>query len=293
MKINSLGFANKLIKYLLLSVAILYVAVYLFVAVSRIRYPFVLEWIEGGMLSEVKRILAGEKLYVKPSLNFITFIYAPLYFYVSAFAAKILGEGFMPLRFVSLLSSFGCFSVIYFFVRRETGSAFPAVLSSCLFSATFLIGGSWFDIAKSDSLFMLLLLISLYFIRFGTSAKSYILAGVFISLSFLTKQTALVIFLPLALYCVYHNRRYAFLFIGTTAILIGGSTLLLNYIHDGWYYYYVFALPGQRPDPFLKEMYLGFWFEDLMTPLPIACVMAVFYLVLQFFNQKKMTLPFI
>ena len=36
------------------------VGAYLFIALSRLAYPFALEWLEGNSLVEVHRILAGQ-----------------------------------------------------------------------------------------------------------------------------------------------------------------------------------------------------------------------------------------
>ena len=87
--------------------AVLYVVVFCVIVVSRISYPYELEWMEGGSVDHVKRILSGLQLYVEPDLQFVPFIYTPVYFYVSALFSKLLGIGFFPLRMVSFLSSLG------------------------------------------------------------------------------------------------------------------------------------------------------------------------------------------
>jgi 4-amino-4-deoxy-L-arabinose transferase-like glycosyltransferase len=47
------------------------------------------------------RVLQHQPLYVPPQIAFIPFEYPPLYFWVSALVAKIVGIGFFPLRLVS------------------------------------------------------------------------------------------------------------------------------------------------------------------------------------------------
>ena len=97
-----------ILRRVLPGIAAAYILVYLAVALLRLRYPFQLEWIESGSLDQVRRILSGRKLYARPSLGFVSFIYTPVYFYVSAAAARVLGDGFLPLRLVSLAASLGC-----------------------------------------------------------------------------------------------------------------------------------------------------------------------------------------
>lgn len=274
-----------LLRHILLATAASYVLVYLFIAFCRIQYPFELEWMEGGSVEQVSRILSGQKLYVKPSLDFVPYVYNPLYFYLSAVAAKVIGIGFTPLRLISLLSSIGCFLIIFAMVKRETGSNFSSILASSLFAATFRISGAWFDIARADSLFLFFLLAAVYLIKFKESVKSYILAGVLISLSFLTKQTALIVSLPIMLYAILINRRHSLFLIGTVVLAVGGSVLLLDYIHDGWYFYYIFHLPAQHT--ISKSKLVLFWSSDILLPLAIAFAMSVFYTFTQLNSNRK------
>ena len=277
--------ASTLLRYALLTSAAAYIAVFLILAFFRIRYPFELEWMEGGVLDHVRRVLAGQKVYVSPSLEFVTFLYTPLYYYLSAGVAKVMGIGFMPLRLVSFVSSLGSFFIIFLMVRRETGSRYSGVLASCLFAATFQISGAWFDLARVDSLFLFLLLAGLYLVRFGASAKAYALAGTVISLSFLAKQTAVLISAPVMLYCFHLNRRHSFYFGGAIVAILGPGAVLLHYIHDGWFTYYTLLIP-KRLD-FLEEMFVHFWTKDLISPLPIACIMSIFYLSGQLLNRAR------
>ena len=285
MKANTSDQTAKFLRYLLLSVAICFLAAYLILAFLRIRYPFELEWMEGACVDHVLRILSGERLYVSPSLEFVPFMYTPLYFYLSAAVSSIIGVGFLPLRLVSLISSLGCLWLIFLFVKKETGSALWGMLSSSLFAATFRAGGAWFDVARADSLFLFLLLGGLYLIKFRHSSKSYLLSGVLVSLSFLTKQVALIILLPAAVYCVLRNGRRSVYFIGTVVGIVGLSTYLLNWIHDGWYSYYVFHLPRQHLIE--KGMYVDFWTKDIMWTLPVAFILSLSYIVLQVLSSDK------
>jgi len=283
-KPNIPDWISKLLYSILFVVTIIYVVAYLAIALSRIKYPFELEWMEGAMVDHVRRILAGEKLYVAPSLEFIPYLYPPLYFYLSALISSVIGIGFLPLRFISFVSSLGCFFVIFLIVQKETQDKFSGIMASSLYAATYKLSGAWFDISRIDSLFLFFLLSAIYFVRFGNSIKEYIFAGVLISLSFLTKQTALIISLPIMLYVILINRRYAVFFICTTIFIIGISTIILNHIHNGWYKYYIFDLAGQHP--LEKEMIFGFWNEYIL-PLKIAFVMAIFYLISMLFNKNR------
>jgi hypothetical protein len=287
METDTLGRYSKLLKYALAVITLLYIGTYLVLVFVRIRYPFELEWMEGGLVDQVNRILAGKALYVRPSPEFVPFAYPPVYFYVAALASSVLGAGFLAARLVSVVSSLGCFLIIFLFVKRETGSRFSGLLASGLFAATYRLSGDWLDIARVDSLFLFLLLAALYLIRFKSSPGSYVLAGALISLSFLTKQTAMVIALPIMLYCAFLNWRRSIVLIGTVAALIGMGTLILNYIYGGWFNYYVFYIP--RYHPLVRSMFVSFWTADIISVLPVAFIMAIFCIFIQLSDSPRET----
>ena len=100
-----------------------FLLMYVVVAVLRIRSPFELEWIEGGVVDDVRHILAGHQLYVRPSIKFMPYIYTPLYYYVAAGAAKVFGIGFFPLRLVSFVASLGAFGAVDCWWPRRRATA--------------------------------------------------------------------------------------------------------------------------------------------------------------------------
>jgi 4-amino-4-deoxy-L-arabinose transferase-like glycosyltransferase len=280
-----------ILKVALVIMASLYIVVYCVVAFLRIQYPFELEWMEGGSVDRVRRILAGQDLYVSPSLQFVPFIYPPLYYFVSAVVSKIIGVGLIPLRLTSVGASLGCLFFIFLIAKRETGSIFSGILAAGLFAATFPLSGAWLDIAREDTLFLFFLLAALYVVKFKTSARSFALASVLISLAFLTKQTALAAFLPIMVYCVSTNARRSIFLLGAVVVLIGASSLLFSHIYDGWYDYYVFNLPRQHP--ILRGMALDFWTPDIMAPLTIAFIMSLFFIFQVLSSLEEHTLFYV
>lgn len=280
MKTNTIKRISDILKYLLVGVAVVYLLVYLFVALSRMGYPFDLEWMEGGAVDHVRWILAGRALYGKPTLEFVPFAYTPLYYYLSAGVAYVLGVGFTPLRLISFLASLGCFAIIYLWVRRETRGALFGVLAAGMFAATFRLGGAWLDLARVDTLFLLLLLSALYTLRRRQDAQARlahsILAGLLIVLAFQAKQTALVVALPLMAYALLTDARRAWAFIGTVVVGVAGSVLVLNYLCNGWYNYYVFDLP--RRHAIVPSVWTGFWTHDVFLALFIVCLATIAFL---------------
>lgn len=270
----------QVLKYAFLALAIYFIAAYVVLALLRLRYPFELEWMEGGMVDQVLRILAGQKIYVPPHFDFVAFGYPPLYFYLSALLAKMTVPGFLPLRLVSLLSSLGSLFLIYRIVSRETGGKYFGVIAAALFASTYNLSEAWFDIAKVDSLFLFLLLLGIYLLRFQDSPRGFLLAAIALSLSFFSKQTALVIAMPLLLGTALLRKKRGLIPLFSVLTLAAGGTLMLNWLHQGWYNYYIFHLPKLRMAVnFDASRILGFWSKDILVPFfPALAICAIYFL---------------
>ena len=265
-------------RWVLLALAIVAIGAYLYVALARLRYPFELEWMEGQSLVQVDRLRAGDPLYVRPSLQFIPFIYPPLYYYLSALLSLVIGGGFLPLRLVSLFASLGCFSAIYWLVTRETGDRTAGIVAMGVFAATYRASGAWFDLGRVDTLLLLFLLLGLCFLRRAT-ARAEALAGLCFALAFITKQTAWIAFIPMALYSLVAVRRRGVVFIGTAVVAAAASTALLDWVYHGWYNFYIFYLPSQHTSLTTPEWLLFFWRDDMLGILPVASFFALYGIV--------------
>jgi hypothetical protein len=273
------GGSQRVVETVLASVvaiaALWFVLAFLTIAAARISYPLPLEWMEGGLVLETRRVLAGQPLYVEPSPDFAPFIYPPLYFYVTAAVASITGLGYLPLRLVAIVSTLGCFAVIALLVRRETGTLLPALAAVGLFAALYPAAGAWFDLARVDMLYLFVACVVVFLVRFGRGASMGLAAGVCFALAFLTKQSALLALSPLVLYALYYKRRFGLAFAASAAGLVGASVLLLQAVSDGWFVYYVFELPTMHPTR--GRRLLTFWTRDLLRPLALAAAVAFGY----------------
>lgn len=267
-----------LIKYALFFSAVSYLIIYLLIVYYRIQYPFELEWTEGAIADEVQRIVIGEDIYVAPSIHFVPFLYPPLYFYLSAVASTVFGGGLFPLRLVSFTASLVSFTTIFLIVREETKNWWAALLSIGLFAATFRLTGAWLDIARVDSLFLALSLSFIYFVRGRKSLGYAILTGALVAMAFLTKQTALIICLPIIVYLLRWNWKYALSLLAAATLIVGVTTLILNQVSMGWYTYYVFGLLSQQTE-WIPLLFVSMWNDDLLVHLPLAILFAVFFFI--------------
>src|SRR5262249_38404210 len=123
-----------------------YVAAFLWIAVNRASYPFDLEWMEGGVVDHVERLLAGKPLYTAPSVDFVSYIYNPLYYLLSAPVAVVVGVDYLALRLVSTIATVASFVLIFAIVRRETKAPVPALFAVGAYAGSFELSGGWFDL---------------------------------------------------------------------------------------------------------------------------------------------------
>ena len=249
------------------------VCAYLAIALSRLTYPFTVEWLESNSLVEVHRILAGQRLYAAPTAGYVPDGYPPLYFAVSAAAASVLGVSYLPLRLVSLVSSLVCFALLGRLIQRETASVAAGVGAAGLFAATYFATDTWFDVGRVDSLFLALSIGGLYAARWMRSTRGAIAAGVLLAAAVLTKQTGLAEgVVVIAALLTGPRRRLACVAALAELTVLGISTLLLGITSGGWYIFYVFQLMSEHP---LNYSSFGRFCTALLSALGIAACAAL------------------
>jgi len=239
------------------------------IAVARLGYPFPLEVLESNSLVEVHRILAGQPLYPAPTVSYVPDGYPPLYFAVSAAAASVLGQSYLALRLVSLVSSLACFAIVARLVHRETASAAAGLAAAGLLAATYFATGTWFDVARVDSLFLALSIAGLCMARCMRTWRGAITTGLLLGAAFLTKQTALAEGVAVLSAIAAGPRRRLAVAAGLAyAAVLGGSTLALGLASHGWYLYYAFE---QMSEHALSVAAAGqFWAGYLLPTLGLA-----------------------
>ncbi|HEX6242862.1 MAG TPA: glycosyltransferase family 39 protein, partial [Polyangiales bacterium] len=280
------GYAATWLGRLAWLLAVLFLCTFLILAIERARYPFELEWIEGGLLDEMRRVRAGQGLYVAPSVDYVPFIYNPLYFWTSSLVSLAFGENFFSMRLVSLLSALFSFLGIGALVRRESGSVVGGWLGAGLYAATFPLSVQFMDLARVDSLFVALVVATLWVLRSQPTLPGRCLAAGLLLACFLTKQSGLLTIAPLGLFLLWDGLQTATSLRGRllaalppllVAAGVGLSVLLLQAASEGWYFYYAFELP--REHRLVASLWVDFWTVDLMSPLGFACLGALFVLV--------------
>jgi hypothetical protein len=222
---------------------------------ARVSFPLDLEWMEGGTLVHALRVSQGQPLYVKPSVDFIPFLYTPLYYVVLAGLSKLVPLGYTLARTVSLVSFAGALALLVMGALRESPRArLPRLLAVLVgvagagaVTAGFEFSGAFFDLARADSLLLLLEAAALAAAFWGNGWPSAAGAGICMALAFLTKQTGPVVGIGIGVGLLVASWRRALVYGAVSGVLMGLGLLYLVKSSGGWFWTYIFKLHQSHP----------------------------------------------
>lgn len=241
--------------------------------IGRVGYRYDLEWMEGGMVDHVLRLLHAKPLYTEPTLDFAPFIYNPLFYELGAVTSTLLGPGPVALRCVSVAASVLLLGLVVHLVRAVSGRLIAGIAAAAAFLATYALSGGWLDLARVDATFLALTLAAISRARSRQRFALGECAGL-VCAAFFTKQYAIAIAAPIAFYfSLRDGLKAAVQFTICTSALTGGSVLLLSWLSDGWYWFWTFRVPqahgswGKSLSDTLRDHLIG--------PLPLLLVIAL------------------
>lgn len=225
------------------ALALAWIVLLLVVFVWRVGFPLELEWMEGGMLHQARRIQLGQSPYPPPGPEFVPFLYTPLYSVVLAILGTVLPLGYALGRVVSILAWIATCLALWRAVRGEGKPRAHAAVAVGLACAGYVFTFRWLDLARPDTLFIALVVWGLVFLREGKDHPRRVLwAGVLMALAFWTKQTAAVFVLASGVGALLVAPRRLWIYAATIAVIDGGGVLLGNALTDGWLWTYVYEL---------------------------------------------------
>lgn len=269
---------------LVCTVAVAFICGFVSAALFRLSYPFALQVTEPAMLAEVERILRGQALYVQPSLQYIPMIYGPVYFYLSAVGAEVIGDSYLPPRLVSLVASVATIVLIGRLIQRETGSSSAALLGGGLYAATFPFSETGQDLGRVDALFTCLLVAAFFAARRpawvpSQTRASLLASGALIGLAGLTKIPLGVapVGLGVGAYVVLAYRRSAVWYVLAAMSVLAIGLGLLRLQTGAWATWFLWDLPRLHEPR--SDLVGRFWFEDLLPRFSIALLLGPLFIL--------------
>ena len=250
------GHGAKIARTLCVGLALVHFGALLWVFAHRIAYPYDLEWMEGGMLCHSLRLLEGKPIYDQPSVEFIPYLYTPLYPALVALAAKLFGLRYSVARAISILSFAGATALGYRFAADKGHSRAAALVAMAIPWAAWPLTGTFYDLARADSLWLLLTTAGLLALYWGARdevgaprrfrelrghALVSLSAGLLVA-AFFTKQIAAPMMVAGGLALVVLNYKLVPTFGGVLALVGLPSLYLENRATGGWFWRYIFEL---------------------------------------------------
>ncbi|WP_394838297.1 hypothetical protein LVJ94_15450 [Pendulispora rubella] len=214
------------------------------VFIERRRSPIELEWMSGGVSDHIERILAGKPLYVAPGAEFIPYIYPPLHLWLSAGLAS-----FMPIAtasaLVSIVATCAAGALVHRASRKLGAGPYWSAMAVALFLGAYSYTGYWYDLDRSDSLTVALLLGALV-VALGTESTARMAAaGALLAAAFFAKQPALIFFVVAVAVLLLVRRVRAAVSMSVGWLVVWGPALaILTLRSDGWFWFYCLKMPA-------------------------------------------------
>ncbi|MFN3197982.1 MAG: ArnT family glycosyltransferase [Bradymonadia bacterium] len=249
------------------TMGLIYVVIFVVVALIRVFYPFEVEWMEGGMLAHAARLASGQPIYAEPSADFVPFFYTPGYPITLWGLSQITGGlSFTLGRLVSLAATLSTFYCLFLIGRREAGVRF-GLLAMGIYASLFRLNGAFYDLVRPDALFITIMLWAVYVAYTMPRWRGVILAAVLCVVGFFTKQTASVFTPAIAVYLLWRNWRHGVVF-GALAFGLGAlGVYVANQATDGWFWVYTFE--GHQGHLFYwKNILMEYW-RDVLCLAPV------------------------
>jgi len=252
---------------------------------AALTYPFPIHWTEGGVLQTILRVLEGKHVYTIPTVDYVPFIYTPLYYYVAAAATRVTDALLPTARLISIASLLGTGALMALWLRGRGLHWACAIAGAGFFFASYPLSGRWYDIAKPDSFGMLLTMAGMLALHQWRGLRSAIAAGVLFAAAVYAKQPMAIAVAPVLLIALFYDFKRAFVAGAVLGVLGLSALALLEWSSGGWFLFYIFDLPQGHSQNI--TFYKRFWHGDLFYPLPMACVLTVAYAIYTLVRRRR------
>lgn len=269
--------------WLLVALPALYQILLLATAIAgRVGYPYDLEWMEGGMLHHAQRIQDGLGIYGPPSIDFIPYLYTPLYPSLLALLGGVVGLTYQLGRALSVLSLIALLGVSVFSLAskrhahaRHAPAVAAAILGYGLFAAAYPYMEGWYDLVRADTLFLYLVTAGIAglprWAASGSGLKGHARVGAgatLMALGFFCKQTGIMYVALGGLIVLVVQWRRAFTYAAVAGVIGLGGCALMQATTDGWFWIYIRKLHAAHDfnmDRFYKSFGNILWHFPAMS----------------------------
>ncbi|NQY75030.1 MAG: glycosyltransferase family 39 protein [Candidatus Margulisbacteria bacterium] len=242
-----------------------------------ILYPYRLHYGEDVLLEQARLFSEGSFPYTPLSQYPLTVgLYMPFFSLLSAIGIKIWGVSFMAGRIVTVISTIGISTCMFFLLKIINNSrvSWAGWIAGGLFLLSPIVM-MWSQIARVDMLGLLWTALGLlWFIRTYPKGK-WMVSIIFFLLAFYTKQSYLSAPAAITCYLAFVNRRHMIYFFLAFSGGLLGIFGLLNVLTDGQFYFHMITANQNTMDfhyylSLLKKLFLQHKSIMILCPLTVA-----------------------
>ena len=251
---------------------------FFFVALSRMGYPFELEFEEGDLFLGALRVLDGKSIYPSPDQDpfFVPILYTPFYYYLCAGAMALFGRALSVCRAVSFSATVLIAGLIVAVARRRGVGWRHAVASGFLFLAFFPGSGFWYDLARLDGVFLALCLGGFFLLDRGDFSPGRIAgAASLLVLAVFTKQVGVFYLAGAGLFLLWKDFRKGFLFCALSGLAILAIGLAFHLRTGGNFTFFTLAV-GPAHEFYLSRFGNPLPWLSRVWPLALGLVVVAF-----------------
>jgi hypothetical protein len=258
------GVTARLARFGVGTLGVLAIAAFIWLSAMRLFTPIELGNGEGMMMDSAIRIARGQPIYVAPSIDFIPFVYMPMFPALVAILTRLFGPELWQGRLVDLMGVAGFIAILIAIVKRETRSWALALAGAGIFLMGHGLTRGGYDVVRPDPLMLMFGFGALAILRFDSTPRAAVIAGLVAALAFFDKQHGILFGLAGIPYLFLCDRRRLVPYAATLLVACVGGYLLLTLWLGKWFPFYTWDVPSHwsqfsrgRVFQYLGEILLG------------------------------------
>ncbi len=213
---------------------------------ARVSADWDLEWMEGATLLSALRVAQGLPIHGEPTVEYVPFIYPPGYAWLLAACSSVYPLGYSLGRAVSVVATLVA-SVALLAGARAAGARWGLALGCVgLFWGTWVDGGTFLDLVRTDSVSLALLASALVVAALPSRAAT-VIGGLLLAVAFTTKHHVAAFGFPIALGLWSRDGwRRAAMFAAASAGPALGFVAWQQVASEGWFLTWILGVPSSH-----------------------------------------------
>ncbi len=237
--------------------------------VNHVRFPLLLDLMEGTVLQHVERAAAGKFVYPEPTAEYVPLAYNVGYYLLAVPFTSVFGVNLATLRLVAILGTVISGIIVGLAVHQQTRSRWWAFVAVGLFAAAYRVMDAYLDTAHSDSWLLCSALLGTCILDRRRSLGWSLVGVAVLASAFWFKQHGAIFTIGGVLYVTFRDGWRRAMPCWVLAALLGPVSYLLlgPALFGPRYHYFTWTVPAQWSTLNPRTLYVYFGFVAISYPL--------------------------